>query len=89
MVLRSNLLISFPSQILDSAICPTRVDLFLQKDDSAGQPLGGCANSYQALLFQGVNLVGQSSDMMGVLQEWALHSKSLGIQGVGQQRKGG
>jgi hypothetical protein len=63
MVLRSNLLISFPSQILDSAICPTRVDLFLQKDDSAGQPLGGCANSYQALLFQGVNLVGQSSDM--------------------------
>jgi hypothetical protein len=48
---------------LDSTIFPTQVDLFLQGDDSVGQPIGGYTDSYQALLFQGVNLVSQSSDM--------------------------
>jgi hypothetical protein len=63
MVLQSDLLISFLSQILDSTIFPTWVDLFLQGDDSAGQPIGSYRDSCQALLFQGVNLVSQSSDM--------------------------
>jgi hypothetical protein len=36
------------------------VDLFLQRKDSAGQPMGGHADSCQALLFQVVDFVGQS-----------------------------
>jgi hypothetical protein len=42
---------------------PTRVDMFLQGDDSVGQPMGGYADSCQAVLFQGINFVGQSSDV--------------------------
>jgi hypothetical protein len=42
---------------------PTRMDLFLQGDDSVGQPMNGYAYSYQTVPFQGVNIVSQSSDM--------------------------
>jgi hypothetical protein len=62
-MLQSDLLISFLSRILDSAILPTRVNLFLQGDNSAGQPVGGYIDSGQTVLFQGNNLVSQGSDM--------------------------
>jgi hypothetical protein len=39
------------------------VDLFLQRDDSIGQPKGGYIDSYQATLLQGIDLVGQSNDV--------------------------
>jgi hypothetical protein len=61
--LRSNLLTSFLSQILGSAVFPTQVDLFLQRKDSAGQPMGGHADSYRTLLFQVVDFVGQSYNL--------------------------
>jgi hypothetical protein len=48
---------------LISAIFPTRVDLFLQRDDSVGQLMGSYAESCQATLFQGIDLVGQSSNV--------------------------
>jgi hypothetical protein len=57
-VLRSNLLSSLLSLILASAIFPTQVDLFLQGDDSTGQPMGGHIASYQAAFLQGIDLVG-------------------------------
>jgi hypothetical protein len=56
----SNLLTGFPSWVLESAVFPARVDLFLNRKDSAGQPMGGHADSCQALLFQVVDFVGQS-----------------------------
>jgi hypothetical protein len=34
-MLRGDLLVGFPSRILNSVVFPTRVDLFLQRDDSA------------------------------------------------------
>jgi hypothetical protein len=49
--LESNLLTSFLSRVLVSAVFSTWVDMFLQRKDFAGQPLGGHADSYQALLF--------------------------------------
>jgi hypothetical protein len=42
----------FSSWILDSAIFPTWVNLFLQRDDSAGQPMGGYIDFGQTALFQ-------------------------------------
>jgi hypothetical protein len=36
------------------------VDLFLQRKDSAGQTMGGYADSRRAMLFQVVNFVGHS-----------------------------
>jgi hypothetical protein len=50
-VLRDDLRIGLLSWILNSAIFPTRVNLFLQRDNSVGQLMGGHANSYQAALF--------------------------------------
>jgi hypothetical protein len=50
-VLRGDLLIGFSSRILKYVVFLTRVDLFLQRDDSVGQPMGGHANSYQAAIF--------------------------------------
>jgi hypothetical protein len=58
--LRSNLLTVFLSRVLESAEFPTWVDLFLQRKDSASQPMGGHVDSCQVLLFQVVNFVGQS-----------------------------
>jgi hypothetical protein len=58
----------FSSWILDSAIFPTWVNLFLQRDDSTGQPMGGYIDFGQTALFQGVNHVSQGCDM-GMLEE--------------------
>jgi hypothetical protein len=56
----SDLLTGFPCRVLVSAVFPTQVDLFLQRKDSAGHPMGRHVDSYQALLFQVVDFVGQS-----------------------------
>jgi hypothetical protein len=61
--LRSNLLTGFSSQVLESSIFPTWVNLFLQREDSEGQPMGGHIDSSQALLFQVVDFVGQSCNL--------------------------
>jgi hypothetical protein len=61
--LRSNLLAGFLSQVLESVVFPPWVDLFLQREDSVGQPMGGHADSSQASLFQVVDFVGQSCNM--------------------------
>jgi hypothetical protein len=58
--LRSKLFTGFLSQVLESAVFPTQVDLFLQRNDSVGQLMGGHTNSCQALLFQVDGFVGQS-----------------------------
>jgi hypothetical protein len=50
-VLRGDLLVGFPSRILNSDVFPSRLNLFLQRDDSAGQPIGGHTNSCQVVLF--------------------------------------
>jgi hypothetical protein len=57
-MLWSNLHIGFLSGIFDSALLPAQVNLFLQRGNSAGQPVGGHIDSSQATLFQEVNLVG-------------------------------
>jgi hypothetical protein len=62
-VLQSDLLISFPSWILDSAVFPSRVNLFLERDDSVRQPMSGHTNSCQAALFQEISLVGQGNNL--------------------------
>jgi hypothetical protein len=66
----SDFLSSLSSQVLASAIFPIRVDLFLQRDDSAGQPMGGYTDSYQVTLHQGIDLVGQSSDVREFNRSW-------------------
>jgi hypothetical protein len=50
-VLQGDLLVGFLSRMLHSAIFPTRMNLFLQRDNSMGQPMGGHTNSYQVALF--------------------------------------
>jgi hypothetical protein len=62
-VLRSNLLSSLSNQILASVVFPIQVDMFLQRDHSAGQPMGGYTDSYQPALLQGIYLAGQSGDV--------------------------
>jgi hypothetical protein len=54
-----NLFDGFPSWVMESTVFPARVDLFLQGNNSAGQPMGGHIDSYQAVLFQEIDLVGQ------------------------------
>jgi hypothetical protein len=39
------------------------MNLLFQREDSAGQPLGGHTDSSQATLLQEINFVGQSRDM--------------------------
>jgi hypothetical protein len=39
------------------------VNLFFQRDDPVGQPMGGHIDSSQTALFQEINLVGQGHDM--------------------------
>jgi hypothetical protein len=53
-----NLLNGFSSWILSSAIFPLWMNLFLQGNDSVGQPMGGDTDFGQATLFQGIDLVG-------------------------------
>jgi hypothetical protein len=57
-MLWSNLHIGFLSGVFDSTVLPARVNLLLQRDNSACQPVGGHTDSSQAVLFQEVNLVG-------------------------------
>jgi hypothetical protein len=57
-ILWSNLHIGFLSGVFDSAIHPARMNLLLQRDDSAGQLVSGHTDSSQAMLFQEINLVG-------------------------------
>jgi hypothetical protein len=61
--LRINLLTGFLSRVLESIVFPKRMDLFLQSEDLVGQPMGGHSNSCQALLFQVIDFVGQSSNL--------------------------
>jgi hypothetical protein len=60
---RSNLVVGFSSRVLESAVLPAQVNLLFYWDNSAGQPMGGHANSCQATLFQEINFVGQGHDM--------------------------
>jgi hypothetical protein len=48
---------------MDSAVLSARVNLFLQRDDLVGQPVGGHIDSSQATFLQEVSLVGQGRDM--------------------------
>jgi hypothetical protein len=61
--LRGNLLTGFLSQVLESVVFLTWVDLFLQRKDYAGKLMGSHGDSRQALLFQLVNFVGRSCYM--------------------------
>jgi hypothetical protein len=63
-MLQNILLAGLLSRVLESAILPTWVNLFLQRDDSACQSVGGHADSSQAMLFQEINLVSQGCDMV-------------------------
>jgi hypothetical protein len=48
---------------LESAVLLARVNLLFQRDDSAGQPMGGHTDSSQAAHFQEINFVGQGHAM--------------------------
>jgi hypothetical protein len=61
--------LGFPSWVFESAILPTQMNLFFQRLDSAGQPMGSHAHAYQAFLFQVVDLVDQSSHLRDF--EWS------------------
>jgi hypothetical protein len=50
-MLWSNLLASLLSRVLESNVLSARVNLFLQRDDSVGQPVGGHTDSSQATIF--------------------------------------
>jgi hypothetical protein len=45
---------------MESAVFPTRVDLFLQRNDFVSQPMGGHVDPCQTLIFQVDDFVGQS-----------------------------
>jgi hypothetical protein len=51
-MLQSGLVTCLPSQILDSAVFLARVSLLLQREDSMGQPVGGHADSSEAVPFK-------------------------------------
>jgi hypothetical protein len=55
---QSNLFIDLLSRVLESTIFLAWVDLFLQRNDSVGQPMAGHADSHQALFLQEVDLLG-------------------------------
>jgi hypothetical protein len=55
----SHIFLCFLSWVLESTILPTRMDLLVQRLESAGQPMGGHTHACQALLFQEVNLIDQ------------------------------
>jgi hypothetical protein len=63
------LFIGLPSRVLGSAVLPARMDLFLQRLDSAGQPMCGHANSCQAIFLQGVDIVSQGNNLWEL--EWS------------------
>jgi hypothetical protein len=69
-MLQSNLLAGLLSRVLDSAVLPAQVTLFLQRDDSVGQPVGGHADSSLVTLLHKVNLVGQGRDMGEFERSW-------------------
>jgi hypothetical protein len=58
-------LLSFLSWVLGSAVFPTRLNLFLQRLDSMGQPMGGYARTGQTFIFHKIDLVDQSYHMRG------------------------
>jgi hypothetical protein len=62
-MLRSNLLAGLLSWVLESVVLPVQVNLFLRRDDSVGQLVGGHAESSQTTLFQVINLVSQGHDI--------------------------
>jgi hypothetical protein len=43
--------------VLGSTVFPTQVNLFLQRLDSAGQPVGNHAHTGQTFILQKINLV--------------------------------
>jgi hypothetical protein len=57
-----DLFAGFPSRVLESTVFLARVNLFLQRDDSVGQPMGGHVESGQAALFQEIDFIGQCHD---------------------------
>jgi hypothetical protein len=65
----SYIFLGLPSWVLDSAVLPAWMDLFLQQLDTMGQPMGGHAYCCQAFLLQEIDLVRQGSDL-GEL-EWS------------------
>jgi hypothetical protein len=48
----------FPSQILETAILPPRVNMFLQRNDVVGKPMGSNTDSHQAALLRSIDFVG-------------------------------
>jgi hypothetical protein len=46
--LQSYLFLGLPSQVLESAVLPARMNLFLQQLTSMGQPMCGRVDSHQA-----------------------------------------
>jgi hypothetical protein len=61
--LQCNILTRFPGRVLESTVFSTWMDLFLQWEDSVSQPMGGHIDSSEALLFQVIDFVGQSSKL--------------------------
>jgi hypothetical protein len=51
--LQSYIFLGFPSRVLGSAVLLAWMDLFLQRLDSTGQPMGDHAYSYQAFFPSG------------------------------------
>jgi hypothetical protein len=62
--------LGLPSRVLESAILPAQMNLFYQRLDSAGPPMGGHTHAYQAFLFQEVDLVDQGSNLRSF--EWSM-----------------
>jgi hypothetical protein len=60
---QSNLVASFLSRVLESAILPAQVNFLFQRDNLTGQPMGGHIDSSLAALFQEINFIGQGRDM--------------------------
>jgi hypothetical protein len=61
--LENNLLTGLSSQVMESAVFPTRVNMFLQRKESTDQPMGGHTDFCHALLFQMVDFVGQNCNL--------------------------
>jgi hypothetical protein len=68
---------SLPSRVLESTVLPAWMNLFLQRLDSMGQPMGGHADSCQAFLLQKIDQVGQGSDLGEHEWSWFIAPSSL------------
>jgi hypothetical protein len=76
----SHFFLGLSSRVLEPAILPARMNLFFQRLDSVGQPIGRHAHACQAFLFQELDLINQGSLLRSFEQGRLLTPSSLELR---------